>query len=206
MMNRGSSYVAGVVTGILVAIIVFGGRRDRADAADPQKPKDNADLQRLYNEDQADRTPPAGKSIDWAIVGPRDHAREARVLEMYRTGALKTGHDYHNAAMVLQHANEADRQLLGHELCIVAIAKGELDARWLCAATEDRFLMNIGRPQRFATQYRGESKNGEPLVLKLYKVDQEVTDALRAELKCPPLAVAQQHEREANDIFTGKKP
>ena len=205
-MSRHVSFAIGMFIGFIMAIAAFGGPRVRADAADPQKPGHNAELQRLYNEDQADRTPPAGKPIDWTVVGPRDRIREARIMELYRSGALKTGHDYHNAAMVLQHASEADRQLLAHEFCIVAIAKGERDARWLCAASEDRFLMNIGRPQRFATQYHGESKNGEPLVLKLYKVDPEVTDALRAELKCPPMAVAQQHEKEANEIFSGKKP
>jgi len=34
--------------------------------------KDNAELTRLMDEDQADRTPPAGKSIDWKVVSPRD--------------------------------------------------------------------------------------------------------------------------------------
>jgi hypothetical protein len=46
-----------------------------------------------------------------------------------------------------------DDYLLAHELCVVAIGKGEKRARWLAAASEDRFLMALKRPQRFATQY-----------------------------------------------------
>ena len=37
----------------------------------------SAELERLYNEDQADRSPADGKPIDWNVVGPRDAAREA---------------------------------------------------------------------------------------------------------------------------------
>jgi hypothetical protein len=66
-------------------------------------PKDE-ELARLYTEDQKDREPPAGKSIDWSVVGPRDAARLARVKELYAAGRFKTGADYYHAAMVLQHA------------------------------------------------------------------------------------------------------
>src|SRR5262249_23106860 len=68
---------------------------------------------------------------------------------------------------------------------IVAIAKGEENAKWLAAATEDRFLMNIGRPQRFATQYRSDGPNAE---FKLYTVGPGVTDELRRALNVPTLA------------------
>ena len=58
-----------------------------------------------------------------------------------------------DAPMVLQHASRPEDYLLAHEFCVVALAKGEKSARWLAAATEDRFLMNLKRPQRFGTQY-----------------------------------------------------
>jgi hypothetical protein len=58
--------------------------------------------------------------------------------------------------------------LLAHEFCVVAIMKGKNDREtaWLAASAEDRFLMNIGRPQRFGTQFRSEGT--EPL--RLYTV------------------------------------
>ena len=205
MKNR-LSFLAGIAAGAAITLMVLGALSGAGYAASPEQDSDNPELKKLYTEDQADRTPPEGKPIDWAVVGPRDKAREARILELYKSDSLKTGRDYRNAAMILQHASEADKQLLGHEFCIVAIAKGDKDARWLCAATEDRFLMNINRPQRFATQFRGTSPAGQPIQMKLYKVDPEVTDGLRREFGAPSLAEAQKREQMMTDLYNGKKP
>ena len=86
--------------------------------------------------------------------------------------------------MVLQHAGQPEDYLLAHEFCIAAIAKGDRNALWLAAATEDRFLMNIKRPQRFGTQYRTEGLTGPA---RLYEIGAGVTDALRRELMVPTL-------------------
>lgn len=147
---------------------------------------DNEEIAELAREDQQDRRPPPGQSIDWSVVIPRDQAREKRVKELYAAGALHTGTDYYNVAMVLQHGTSADDMLLAHELCIVAIIKGENRAKWLAAASEDRFLMNIGRPQRFGTQYTS-SGNGPS---KLYRIDPGVTDDVRRAMDVPPLGGA----------------
>jgi hypothetical protein len=161
-------------------------------ASAPAVQADHAELARLCEEDQADRKP--GKApVDGKAIVQRDAEREKRVKEIYAAGELKTGKDYHRAALVLQHAHEPEDYLLAHEMCIVALAKGDESAAWLCAATEDRFLMSIDRPQRFATQYKADHP-GEPM--HLYEVDEGVTDALRAELKVPTLERAK--EREAS--------
>ena len=110
---------------------------------------------------------------------------------------MKSGGDYYYAAMILQHSHEADDYLLAHELCIVAIGKGEARAKWLAAATEDRFLMDIGRPQRFGTQYRPEPPESDGPI-RLYKVDAGVTDGLRREFKAPTLAEARAKEAMFN--------
>jgi hypothetical protein len=98
--------------------------------------------------------------------------------------------------MVLQHAPKPEDYLLAHELCVVAVSHGEARAKWLAAATEDRFLMNINRPQRFATQYRSEGPDGP---LKLYTVDPAVTDGLRKALGVPTLAEAKKREAKLNE-------
>jgi hypothetical protein len=162
---------------------------------------DHAELARLCEEDQGDRRPHEGPPIDGKLIVARDNVREARVKELYRAGELHTGLDYHHAALILQHAHEPEDYLLAHELCIVAVAKGDATAMWLCAATEDRFLMNIGRPQRFATQYKAD--RGEPM--HLYVVGDGVTDALRAEFKAPPLEAAKQREAQYSSR-SGKTP
>lgn len=139
--------------------------------------KDNVELKRLCDEDQADRSPPAGKPINWAVVGPRDKARLKRVKELYTQNLLHTANDYDCAAIILQHGDVPEDFLLAHELWVVAIIKGKNDqeTRSLAAAAEDRFLMNLGRPQRFGTQLRSEG-NGP---IELYPVDPGVTDELR---------------------------
>jgi hypothetical protein len=147
---------------------------------------DNPELSRMFREDQADREPGL-HGIDWAVVKPRDDARLARTRELYAAGALHTGADWWHAAMVLQHSSEADDYLLAHEMSVAAVALGEENAKWLAAAAEDRFLMRIGRKQRFGTQYE---PSGEPGKFRLADTDAKVTDALRAVLDVPSLAEA----------------
>jgi hypothetical protein len=98
--------------------------------------------------------------MDWSVVKPRDDARLKRVKELYAAGSLQTGSDWLRAAVILQHGNEPDDFLLAHEMCIAAVAKGELKARSMAANSEDRFLRRIGRPQRFGTQWEPTDKPG----------------------------------------------
>jgi hypothetical protein len=196
--------------GIIAAIIVLAGMAigpapqdgGRGNPASPG-PTDSEELARLYGEDQADRMPEGGKPIDWAVVGPRDRRREVRVKALYEAGEIRTGKDYHRAAMILQHAGEPEDYLLAHEFCVVALARGEPDARWLAAATEDRFLMRIGRPQRFGTQYRSE---GPDAPVRLYEVGPGITDGLRKELGVPTLEEARKREAEMGRPFKVKRP
>jgi hypothetical protein len=149
----------------------------QAQAPAAESVKDNEELKRLCGEDQSDRTPPAGKPINWAVVGPRDKARLKRVKELYMQNQLQTANDYDCAAIILQHGDVPEDFLLAHELWVVAVFKGkdDPDTRSLAAAAEDRFLIKLGRPQRFGTQV--QSENNGPI--RLYPVDQGVTDELR---------------------------
>ncbi|HTZ20745.1 MAG TPA: hypothetical protein VMC06_07675 [Opitutaceae bacterium] len=161
---------------------------------------DSVELAQMYDEDQSDRRPQ--ESIDWKVVQPRDRAREAMVKELYVAGRLKTGNDYYRAAMVLQHATRPEDFLLAHELCVVAIFKGT-DARWLAAASEDRFLRSIGRPQRYGTQ---SNKIGDS-PWSLGDVDALVTDTLRMEMKVPSLEDAKEQLAKRNEMLErAKKP
>jgi hypothetical protein len=183
-----------VLTAILVhpsPILPLAGAQSSSTSAT----KDNPELARLMAEDQGDRTPDDAKSIDWKIVGPRDAARLKRVKELYAQNQLQTGADYYHAAMILQHGDVAEDYLLAHELCVVAISKGDTRAKWLAAASEDRFLMNIDRPQRFGTQFRCDGPNCE---FHLYKLDAGVTDELRKGLDVPSLAEAKAREAKMN--------
>jgi len=72
-------------------------------------------------------------------------------------------------------------------MCVAALAQGENGAKWLVAATEDRFLMGIGRKQRFGTQYEPADEPGQ---FRLAPTDPRVTDELRAAFGTPSLAEA----------------
>ncbi len=201
------AWLTGMVLGIAIGRCIGGGVDGAAAArpSDPEAaaPRDLDELARIFEEDQGDRMPVGGKPIDWRVVGPRDRKREARVKELYEAGSLRTGKDFYRAAMVLQHASRPEDYLLAHEFCLAALAKGDKDARWLAAATEDRYLMNVGRPQRFGTQYRSD---GPDQAVRLYEIGPGVSDALRRELGVPSLAEARKQEAMMEAMVKGRKP
>lgn len=154
----------------------------------------NVELERMFQEDQADRQG-AYETIDWSKVTPRDVARRARLREILAAGGVKAADDYFHAAMLLQHGDTLADYEQAHRLAAKA---AELDphnttARWLAAAAEDRALMQQGKPQKYATQFRKE--NGRWVV---YTVDPAVTDDERARWSCPPLAEAQRRAEQMN--------
>ena len=171
---------------------------DSVEAQSPrvQNFKDNDELKRLCAEDQSDRTPPPGKSIDWAVVNPRDKGRLSRVKEISTHNLLQTANDYDCAAIVLQHGQVPEDILLAHEFWVVAISKGKNDQETLsmAAASEDRFLANIGRPQRFGTQLH--SANNGPV--ELYPIDSSVPDGLRRVMIGHSLAEVKARAAEMN--------
>jgi hypothetical protein len=178
--------VVGAIAFVLSATGVSPGAR-------PKKPADSEELRRLMVEDQADRQ---SKAIDWAAVAPRDRARLARVKELYATGTIRTAEDYYHAALVLQHGEAPEDFLLAHEFCVAAmiLGKSDIESSSLGAAAEDRFLMNIGRPQRFGTQYRSEGEGP----MRLYQVGEGVSDEMRKVMAVPSLSEAKAREAEFN--------
>ncbi len=164
-------------------------------------PTDNAELVRMFQEDQDDRKPGL-HGIDWSLVKPRDDARLERTRALYVSGALRTGADWFHAALILQHSSDADDYLLAHEMCVAALAQGEKGyAISLAAASEDRFLMSIGRKQRFGTQYEPADEPGK---YRLAPTDLLVTDQLREALRTPSLAEARdsagQFDKKAQEV------
>jgi hypothetical protein len=176
--------IAGLALTVGAATLALGIR-----SAEAAPPGDNAELRRMFQEDQDDRK--AGPNTDWAVLKPRDDTRLKRVKELYASGSLRTGSDWLYAALILQHSSESDDYILAHEMCVAALAEGEKGARWLVAATEDRFLRSIGRKQRFATQYEPADKPG---TFRLAPTDPQVTDELRAAVGVPPLSEAKATE------------
>lgn len=187
---------------IFLALLMANGACGANDQKSVDVSAPNAEVESLYLADQADRRPEGNQQIDWSQVGPRDDQRRKRVLELYRAGSLTIGVDYYHAAMILQHGEEPEDYLLCHELCVTAVfayadskASWVNGAKWLAAASEDRFLQSIGRKQRFATQYR---KIDPDPAWRLGEIEEGVTDRMRAEWHVPSLADARKREADMN--------
>jgi hypothetical protein len=164
----------------------FAGKVKARDAAAHKGPV-NPELEKLYNEDQADRAPDMDKN-DWTLVSKRDEARRKRVLKIMSQGGAREAADYVHAAMVLQHGQAPEDFEHANQWSLKAV---ELDpdypnARWLAAAAKDRYLMNLGKPQLYGTQFKRD-KDGP---WYLWQVDPSITDEERAKWDVPPLARA----------------
>lgn len=159
----------------------------------------SVELAALYRADQADRSPGPGAPRDFFVgLEMRDAARQQRVMTLHEAGRLRTSADFFHAAMILQHGPGTEAPLLAHELALAALASGEPRARWLAAASLDRFLLRIGRPQRFGTQSRFETATERFVLDSVVVGPAGVTDGMRAALRVPPLAELRARVQESN--------
>ena len=109
-------------------------------------------IQKLFEQDQKDRENViAATPEQWASVRVRDAERRRLVREMLDRGVLKTGEDFKDASFIFQHGDTPQDYLLAHILAVAAISKGDASARWIAAATVDRYLQSINQPQVFGT-------------------------------------------------------
>lgn len=204
-MSRGKTFLRFTWTTILTALVVsvllwrIGGQTVAAN-----DPKDSAEMKRIFDEDQGDRqnlVPKENpqKQVDWINnVASRDAQRRKRVMELLKENTLQTGNDFEEAAFVFQHGDKPDDYLLAHTLAMVAMAKGKSNARWIAAATLDRYLQKIKQPQIFGTQYsRGPNATDkwgqDPYDTGL------VPDPLRNVVCVPDLASQQETVKSLNE-------
>lgn len=183
---------------LCVCLTAFAGN---GTAAEKTAPGASAELARLVAEDQVDRK--GGPATpNWSVLNERDEKRQSRIKALVASDVLRTGTDFYHAAMILQHSPQLDDSLLAHDLCVIAIGKGEARARWLAAATLDQYLVNTGRRQRFGTQYQSRSATQAP---RLVEVDPAVPDSLRREMDVPVLADAKEKEAEFARMFSERQ-
>jgi len=169
---------------LLATVLLLALAGSGAAAAPVPQEAANPEMLHLFTEDQADRKD--GLRIDWNAVRPRDEARRAATRKLLADGALHTGQDYVEAAFIFQHGSTEDDYLLAHTLAMVAAAKGDPGALWIGAATLDRYLATIGKPQIYGTQY-SVARPSRTWTQDPYARDL-ISDALRKELGVPTLA------------------
>ena len=121
----------------------------------------NPELVRLVIDDQWDRgNDMFGKgqvrdpsTLDGKTVGEHDAERRKAVHGMLAKGEIKTASDYYFSALIFQHSSDSQGFILAHVLSMTAAAKGNEAARYMAAATMDRYLHSINQPQIFGTQF-----------------------------------------------------
>ena len=157
----------------LVGLMLVGNAVLAAQSQDgPTIPKlsdVNPELLKLVIADQWDRgmdmfsgrQVKSPESLDWQRIGARDAERKKAVRSLLASGQIQSGREYQFAALVFQHStDDADLQT-AHVLATTAVAKGDQQARWLSAASFDRLLWNLSRPQVFGTQFKQDPQTNK---------------------------------------------
>lgn len=147
----------------------------------------NEELAQIYQEDIADRR---RDEKDWnnlelvKEIKQRDRERKTKVQQLIDRGVLRDASDFHHAALIFQHGETSEDYKKAHELASKAVEMGDETARWLFAATEDRWLLSEGKPQKYGTQFKQNEQSQLELV---QPIDPAVTDKERARCNVPPL-------------------
>ncbi len=158
----------------------------------------NVWVYRMFLDDQADREN-YQESDDWEDIANKDRMRRDRIKRIIENDGLKVSDDYFHAAMIMHHGTEAEDYKLANELAARAV---ELDstnnqARWLYAASKDRYLLKNGEPQIFGTQY-----NYRDGLWTLEPFDKNaVTEKEREFWRVPSVAEAQRKVARLNEEY-----
>jgi hypothetical protein len=155
--------------------------------------RDFDEMNQIYEADQNDRVVDITRMSEqegkkWAqAVGPRDAGRRERVRKFLERGALRSGRDFEQAAFIFQHGFSSDDFLLAHILATAAVAKGDTKARWIAAATLDRYLQSLQQRQVFGSQFNNPDR--QPGHWTLEPLDQTlIPDSVRHIFCSPDIA------------------
>lgn len=136
----------------VIACGVVGFAAQMPTAKTQNQPKVSDAIHQLFVEDGEDVTHGISKFSEEQL-DVRGNARREKVRALLAAGELITGEDFHEAAFIFQHGNNSEDCLFAHVLAMEAVLKGSDEAKWIEAATLDRYLQLIGQAQVFGTQY-----------------------------------------------------
>lgn len=149
--------------------------------------KRSQELKELYDADQEDR-----KEIEahldqqwsgWKMfrLNRRDNKRRARVAEIFAEGCFKTAGDFSHAAMVFQHGNQdfPDHFYQTFIWAKRAVELGDSKQKQLMALGLDRYLVNSGKKQLFASQ--AKKMKADDLCWCIQPIEESFPDQLRVE-------------------------
>ena len=157
------------------------------------KQDDNPYLWKLYRADLADRRRPPKN------LAQRDGYRKSRVYGAYGKRQIRTALDYHHASLILQHGTQVGDFRLAHQFAVRALRLGDNSARFLFAATMDRYLARNGKPQHYGTQihFSGQSWT-------IWPTDPKTSDSERAKFAVRPLRILCQTAERLNSSIRSR--
>ena len=154
----------------------------------------NKELRSLYEADKEERINQRKvNTLAYTSMRTRDLQRRERVMEMSAANQLITAEDYFHAAHIMNHGDTIEDAQNAHILALRASELGHRPARWLAAASYDRWQMYQGKPQKYGTNYVYDGRED-----RLWDVDPETTDKERAMWDVHPLAEQLRKAQEAN--------
>jgi hypothetical protein len=154
----------------------------------------NEELLSLYKADRQERVDqPKAHTAEYKAMRLRDLKRRGRVMEVFMEGEVHTAEDYFHAAQIMNHGDMPEDAENAHRFALRSSEMGHRPARWLAAASYDRWQMYQGKPQKYGTNYVFDGFRD-----RLWDVDPETTDAERAAWDVPPLKEQLRKAEEAN--------
>ena len=154
----------------------------------------NNEIASLYEADKQERVnQPRANTAEYKAMRVRDLERRVHVMKLVAANELHTAEDYYHAAHIMNHGDTVDDARNAHLLAMQSTELGHGPARWLAAATYDRWQMYQGKPQKYGTNYMYDGIRD-----RLWDVDPKTTDEERAKWDVPPLAEQLRKAQEAN--------
>jgi hypothetical protein len=154
----------------------------------------NKELLSLYEADRREHANQAKVNTPtYETMRARDLQRRQRVMKLFEAGKLVSAEDYFHAAWIMNHGDTAEDAQNAHRFARCSSELGHRPARWLAAASYDRWQMYQGKPQKYGTNYIYDGIRD-----RLWDVDPSTTDEERAAWDVPPLAVQLRKAEEAN--------
>ena len=103
----------------------------------------NQKLKQFYSEDVRDRN---NARLTNKEINNRDRQRRTAARKVLNEKSNLNAADYHHAALIFQHGESVKDFKKAHEFAVKAVEMEDDSARWLYAATLDRYLLAQGKP------------------------------------------------------------
>jgi hypothetical protein len=192
----------------IVCDVALAAQTNTSDV--PKPPQIPSVVHKLFVEDQEDAKTIKDEASNSEYL-QHVKVREQTLRTMLAAGQITSGDDFLEAAFIFQHGDTGDDCLFAHILAMDAMARGKASARWIAAATLDRYLQSSKQPQIFGTQYNMDP--ARPVhaagarfpfgkTLKPYN-DTFLSDSMRTDFCVPTLA---QQEQNVAMFNAGKWP